>query len=281
MKFDTAARSERYFTMTMFTHLLMAENFKGLKKFYEYLSFEPSNSSNADTFEVVSELDSIRDGRLQRNELIDTYLNNGRVAVPDLFLRWNNKIFVIEAKFFTLPSRDELKRQCELQKKSIDYSLNYTNYKECDIKYIALTVSKNFTNKLNQDYLEFISWHDVISFMKQCYSETKSYDIKYCFYVIDDALKRAQNELNNSKHEKLEQVQNIKTLLQNLSSYVDRNMLYVGFVGGERKLKNASLDDLENRGHYKIRKDCINDNWIQLGKLLEHYIYLKNIQQKK
>ena len=115
--FQDVARSERYFTATHFAHLLMSNNFEGTKIFFRFI-LNNESFDEGDDFEIVTELDPIRDASVLGNTEKQLFMENGRVAVPDIFLRWGNYACIIEAKFFTLPRWDDLKNQVNEQKKS-------------------------------------------------------------------------------------------------------------------------------------------------------------------
>jgi len=117
--FDRVARAERYFADTLLPHLLMAHEFMGLKLLFRHVLSQVDFSQFPDDFELVTELDPLRDGSVGNETVRTLYRDLGRVTVPDLFVRWDRYCLVIEAKFFTDPADDELTEQVSLQRKAI------------------------------------------------------------------------------------------------------------------------------------------------------------------
>ncbi len=110
IRFDETARSERYFSATLLSRLLMVNEFAGLKALFKDLDIVPANSLSTD-IEIVTELDPLRDGAKANKNIESIFAKEGRMAVPDLFLRWGKRILVIEAKFFTAPTIEDLDAQ--------------------------------------------------------------------------------------------------------------------------------------------------------------------------
>lgn len=68
--FQDVSRSERYFTTTLLSHLLMANNFEGTKLLFKFL-FNKDDFDGGLGFEIVTELDPLRDPSVLDSEMID------------------------------------------------------------------------------------------------------------------------------------------------------------------------------------------------------------------
>lgn len=139
-RFDATARAERYFVATLLTHLLLSDGFAGLKRLFYHMFGDETCASLSDDFEIVSELDPLRDGSIQDSAVKKLYQEHKRIAVPDLFLRWGHNCLIIEAKFFTDPAAEELHEQVKLQKEAIKKVQPYTFYKNWEVRYATLTI---------------------------------------------------------------------------------------------------------------------------------------------
>lgn len=99
-------------------------------------------------------------------------------------------------------------------------------------------------------------------------------DLQYCQQVIRSAIARAKHEreavgrMNFTKMKFAE-------LMGNLSPLIQQRKVYVGFVGGERQLALATIDELESRSHYKVSDERWSENWITLDKFLHRVFELK------
>ena len=82
--FQDVARSESYFTATLLSHLLMANNFEGTKLLFKYLKNDANFDEGTD-FEIVTELDPLRDASVTNTIIQKLFKENGRMAVPDIF----------------------------------------------------------------------------------------------------------------------------------------------------------------------------------------------------
>jgi hypothetical protein len=102
----------------------MVDDFEGIKLLFKHIFNDKINEP--DDFEIVTELDPIRDGSVYNSEIKKIFKDSGRVAVPDIFIRWGTKVLVIEAKFFTQPSVDELQDQLKLQKDALPAIISNT-----------------------------------------------------------------------------------------------------------------------------------------------------------
>ena len=261
VRFDRTARSERYFTATLLAHILMDNNFEGLKKLFKKYNVKPCVSGD---IEVISELDPLRDPSVYNADIKKIFRCEKRLAVPDLFLRWGKSILIVEAKFFTDPADDKLEDQVNLQKKAIELVRKHTIYDETfTITYALLTIEKHTISGSN---IKCIQWEKLIKLLEKT---SMSKDMKYAISKLKAAIKRAGRKTWRGKYKKMH---NIKDLLDKIPALLNDGYFYVGFSGGTGALENATLGELKQRDHYKVSKTRISDNWIQLGTFLEYYI---------
>lgn len=272
-RFDSVARSERYFTATLFSHILLGQNFLGLRSLFRTLSIDPSAEAR-DEFELVSELDPLRDGALASDEIRALFQQHGRLAVPDLFLRWDSRILVIESKFFSAPSDADLLHQVTNQKQAIDLVLSGTLYEGCEISYAVLTVQGASVARNPGQEILTCTWSDLLASLRRGFRGFETPDIEYCFDVLDAAEKRAAAELAETELQ-YERVSNVRTLMSSLDDLLERGLIYVGFTGGEGRLMEASLQNLEQRGHYKISDVRWSNNWVRIDQLVSRYLVVK------
>lgn len=273
-KFDETARTERYFVGTLFSHLLLADNFTGLRNLFKHVFGTESCFKLPDDFEIVSELDPLRDGSVINSKVKVLYQEFKRVAVPDLFLRWSHLCLVIEAKFFTDPAADDLHEQIYLQREAITKVKPYVFYKDFDIRFAVLTVKP--INKLSTENLTHLVWDEVLDVIDQ--GSTSSKDVVYTRTTIRNALVRATSDLRTSKitFEKM----GFDDILLKLPHLVAQGKIYVGFTGGTAALYNSTLSLLQNRSHYKVSDTRWSDNWITLDQFLRRVFELRGYFEK-
>lgn len=260
-RFDETARSERYFSGALFTHLLMANNFLFLKELFKDIFSEEEIKKNAENLdendiEIVAELDPLRDGAIVNNDVRKFFKENGRVAVPDLFLRQSKLCLVIEAKFFTNPRRKTLQKQVNSQKRAINTVKNSTKYFDCMFKFATLT-----SGKIDVDGDTYpLYWSHILELANKI--QTKSPDIEYAIQQIQDALERTKQNADRNLPLEIERM-DYEQLLEYLSEEINRKNHFVGFVGGLFALQKAG-DEYLRRRKYKVTTEIglIKKNWI-------------------
>lgn len=271
--FDESARAERYFTSLIFPHLLMSNDYKLLKVLFKEVFNKDFSALPKYDIEVVCELDPLRDGSVTNPSVKKLYREFKRVAVPDLFLRINDNIMVIEAKFFTHPVDDELHNQVKAQKDAIGKVLKHTKYSKCKIKFCLLTtlnVKKPITG------IHYLTWNDIIELIKKRLLPISNSDIQYSFDILNSSFQRAKKELNKLGSIFFKRYK-FNAIIDNLPKLIKDGAVYVGFTGGEKELQTSTLKDLKERSHYKISTEKWGENWLTIDKLLGRYILLNNI----
>lgn len=273
--FDQVARSERYFTASLLTHLLMINDFCGMKQLIRYL-FEIDDING--NFEIVSELDPLRDGSPYNDVIKQLYKRKGRVAVPDLFIRYGEKIIVIEAKFFTDPNDINLEKQIMLQKQAIELAIDETEYSGYDILHCLLTIKEQ---QIAIDGLKTLTWDKILELIEQSNENNeKPTDFYYALNTIKGAIERAKEELETSGTRRTvicDRYNSLAELLNALPTLMKEGKVFFGFTGGERELMQTSIESLENRNHYKVSDLPWSKNWLTLDLLIKRIIQTRYI----
>jgi hypothetical protein len=269
--FQDVARSERYFTATLLAHLLMANNFEGTKLLFKYLQKDDSFDEGAD-FEIVTELDPLRDASVTNTIIQKLFKENGRVAVPDIFLRWGTFAFVIEAKFFTLPKWAKLKTQIKKQKEALRLILDKTMYDEIKLQHCLLLVKK--PGGIEEKSIPVIIWDELIDLLEKNLSLPISLDCKYSFDILKRSIMRAKTELEKNIETPHIRISSIQALIEQLPQLLEDGMVYVGFSQGLNSPK-CDLKYLETRSHYKVADEKYGKNWIRIEEIIGKYISLK------
>ena len=231
IRFDEVARSERYFTSALLPHLLMSENFQGLKDLFESLEIQPDDKLN--DFEVVAELDPLRDGSVYNERVRELFKEFKRLAVPDLFLRWGNSILIIEAKFFTNPNFYSIIKQVELQIDAIEKVRSQTQYNDnSKIKFMVLTVEPYEQKEIeNSSFIViFKTWDDIIKLFDN-HSQPLSDDLQYTLKRLKESIQRAKEEFKKPKVT-FEKINNFDELIQAIPRLISEGKIHVGFSGG-------------------------------------------------
>jgi hypothetical protein len=283
-QFDQVARSERHFTSALLPHILMSENFQRLKFLFDYLSIKPDEKSNLRDFEVVAELDPLRDGSVYNDSIRDLFKEFKRVAVPDLFLRWGNSILIIEAKFFTDPDFNSIIDQVKLQIEAIEKVRNQTIYnKDFTISYLVLTIKQQNQEKIDKSPINafFKTWDNILALFEN-HLNPLSDDLNYTIKQLSSSVMRAKDEFSGKKKTniKFDKIPTFNELMQRLPKLISENKIYVGFSGGLQKLENTSIENFEKRDHYKVSDFPWSANWIRLDLILKQYFNKKYNNQE-
>lgn len=269
--FDKTARSERYFTATHLAHLLMANNFEGTKLLFKYLLKDENRNEGLD-FEIVTELDPLRDASVSDKDIQLLFKDHGRVAVPDIFIRWGSYTFVIEAKFFTLPYPEDLEYQVNEQRRAISLIIDKTNYDVNKIQYCLLLI-KN-PGAFVDNSICLIVWDELIELFENKLSKPIFDDVRYSLEIIKHSVNRAKGELQKLSKVTYKQIKSIQNLIAQLPQLLKEGKIYVGFSEGFYT-NNFDLDYFEGRSHYRISDTKYSDNWIRIEDLISKYISLK------
>jgi len=269
--FDGTARAERYFADTLLPHLLLAHEFAGLKLLFRHVLSHVDFSQLPDDFEIVTELDPLRDGSVGNEAVRAKYRDIGRVAVPDLFVRWERYCLVIEAKFFTDPADEDLSVQIKLQRKAIATIREHTKYGDESYRFEHVILG---IRPCQIEEAHSITWDELCDVILDPVLACPEHDLRYCQQIFRDAIARAKREQEAVGRIKFTKMK-FAELMENLSTLIQQQKVYIGFVGGERQLANATLEELETRSHYKVSNKRWSENWITLDKFLHRVFQLK------
>jgi hypothetical protein len=262
-RFVDVARAERFYVATILGHVLMANGFMGLKLlFAQVFGSKTKTCPKVDDFEIVSELDPLRDASVYNTAVQKIYQKYRRIAVPDLFLRWGGLCLIIEAKFFTDPSAEKLGAQIALQKQAIARIKKFTSYS--DIKFASLALDKTTGIKNTVS----LSWEDIVKLMDKIPPAGLSEDLVYCRRVLSAAIARARGELKDLASGKITYT---KYRFSDLISVLEKDTSgFVGFQGGSARLASTDRKQLGARSHYKFSlRSWSKDNWIPAEEFLQ------------
>jgi len=268
--FDKVARGERYFTSTILPILLTANNNAGVKNLFEKCF---DHAPEEGDFELVTELDPLRDGSVYNNSVKELFKKEKRVAVPDLFLRINDKIIILEGKFFTFPSSNELEKQIEEQKRAFEMVQDCTKYENTETKFVGLTV-----NELSlTDPYQCITWDEMIEVVSNGNDLTSG---QYFLEILQDAIGRAKDEWEEVKSKTNVTYERISfnDMRERAGELIQEGKVFVGFSEGLVALKEMNLEELKNRDHYRISSIQWSDNWIPITKVLERFIEVEYVK---
>jgi hypothetical protein len=268
-KFDEVARSERYYTSFILPLLLTHDNFRLMKELFPAIFKRGNFDKLKDDFEIVTELDPLRDGSVNNANIKKLYDDNKRLAVPDLFLRWDNLIVVIEAKFFTYPTDEEISFQISKQKAAIDLVLPETIYNKVKIVFCALTI-----NPIKSKDFESITWKLIFDLASKVFKSQPD-QISYALRILNDAIIRASKPKNPSNVH-FKKYNSLSELIEDLPKLLSKKEFYFGFSEGEDELNNMSLSDLNKRSHYRVSNEKFTDNWLSIDQLIKRYIELNS-----
>jgi hypothetical protein len=248
----------------------MHDRFRGLKSLFAAV-FPKAELPADNDVEIVTELDPLRDGSVYNSNVKALYKKIRRVAVPDVFLRWGDLIIIIEAKFFTEPTVDELSEQIRLQKQAVEHVLPYTKYTvgERNIAYAILTVKG--IEYAGKDILS-LTWDDIVTIAEE--GDSTAPDYRYMLNVLKHALERARAELKREEAITYKKY-SLSDLLEKVPELIKNGAVYVGITGGMDELQKLSMEQLQKRSHYKVSDTQWSDNWITLDHLLHRYIELQ------
>ncbi len=263
-RFDGVARSERYYADTLLPHLLMANNWNGLRLLFTNVFGADECTNLPDDFELVSELDPLRDGSVENPDIHSLYASQGRVAVPDLFLRWGHLCLVIEAKFFTLPHVDQLVKQIQEQERAINDVLQYTHYEAMKIAYLLLTVHPVIVPP--ETKILTLTWTALLDVVTAHASLTD--DLAYCAATIQNGIERASRELRVDPAQRTWKIFNLKHIVRNHAQLSERGYAFVGFDGGISALRRAHKQELVERSGYKLSGNKYSKNWMTLEEFI-------------
>ena len=267
-RFDRAARGERYFVDTLLSFLLMEDGFQGLQKLFRHVYDNKACLNLKEDFEIVTELDPLRDASVIHPNVREQYRERGRIAVPDMFLRWGDLCVVLEAKFFTDPSDDDIEEQLEAQRNAIESVKQFTAYKDYKITYLLLTVRPPRI-RLGND-TKALTWDKLLDVTR---TDEQTATNRYCRAAIDDALARANKEFSKIAGVHFEKYK-LDQLISNLPNLIKAGKVFVGFTGSLERLSTSTIEELRNRDHYRVSDTAWTPNWITIDKLLHRLLEL-------
>jgi len=249
----------------------MDRNFEAARKLF--MKYFGGDQQTINDFELVTELDAIRDGSVQDENLSKIFKEEGRIAVPDIFLRCGNNCLVIEAKMFTYPTDDEMNKQLLAQKKLIDRFTREGYYADHVFKQLLIA-----TDKYTLAGFECLTWQ-ILKDEIIAEDNNGTPESNYCRRVLFSAIARAQTEAETSGPGDSIRVtpqgnsSAIQQLIERSSTMIKDGYVFVGIDGGSEQLKITTADELRARSHYKVGKRKRSaENWLLIGTVLNRII---------
>jgi len=269
-KFSDTARSERHFSAMLLPHLLLANNFAGLRALFRSLDRFKGADVDSNDIEIVAELNPIRDIDGEPNDL------HIKQSVPDLFFRIGENVLVIEAKFFTYPSKKEIVEQLNSQREAIESVLNHTCYTSDSIHFLALTAHELSDSPTFESDMSHLTWRKVIEILEKAKITADSPDLKHVLIKLNQAVERSNTEQSKSDRPSWKVCKTIQELYQCAPELLAQGYRSVGFSEGQNeKLQRSNLEYLETRHEYRYSKRNPGGNWLPMEAVLLRYLELK------
>lgn len=267
--FSDTARSERHFSAMLLPHLLLANDYAGMRALFR--SLESFNGADVDSndIEIVAELNPIRDIGGPPND------SKMKRSVPDLVIRIAKNVLVIEAKFFTYPGTDDIVEQMTTQRLAIESVIARTGYTSCSFHYLALTAHEldEFPNGTGVSH---VTWQQVVSILEPVVDAANSRDLEHVLTKLKHAVRRSEEEQAETGSVEDGRCKTIQELLHCAPELLDQGYRYVGFTKGANQLSRSTVEELEERGHYKYsRHQPNNGNWLPMQEVILRYLDLK------
>ncbi|NIM92100.1 MAG: hypothetical protein GTO18_00075 [Anaerolineales bacterium] len=280
IRIDDLNRSERYFTATILPYFLAFNSFKHIDEFISALDGpNPLSEDELSSIELITEVDFVRDLRKwaeiqEESDLYEKYetilKDVGRLAVPDIAIKYGHTIIVIEGKFFQKKSASYYEEQVSLQKKLIE--LIYDEFPGYSIFHIFLTADTS----LNQipGIHKVIYWQEEI--MELANEITSQYPDHIELGYFKERLEKAISRFSEEFEKPTQPTDRSGTMrfyeLGDLIEFLIKNEnkdYFVGFTGGYQELLKLTLQGAQERAHWKVNKRQLSEkNWIPRDQFL-------------
>lgn len=272
-RIDDLNRSERYFTATILPYFLVFDSFKHMHEFILALN-GPTLPSEEDlkSVELITEVDFIRDLRkwaeiheeTDRYEKYENLLRDvGRLAVPDVLIKYGKTIIVIEGKFFQKRRPVYYEEQVLLQQKLID--LIKEEYPTFSFFHVFLTADTSL--KQIPGIHKVIYWQgEVMKLVNEIVERYPDHtELDYFKRRLENAITRY-----NEEFEKPTQPTDRSGTMRfyELSDLIDflvkeENDCFVGYTGGYQELMKTTLQQAQERAYWQVNERQLTErNWI-------------------
>lgn len=185
--FNNYCRSEKYFSATLLSFLLLHNNFEGLKKFLSFLNrkqiyphyhdiAKPIRkeliTSDSETH-YATEMNVVQDfshGGYNINvQAFDRKKN--KEAVPDIIAVLGNVILILEVKYYSSFNEKSIETQLEQQKYIFDVLRDYYDNQDLGELHVCLCPDRN---NISNGYI--VTWQDIYDLFK---------DTPNCSFVLE------------------------------------------------------------------------------------------------
>lgn len=278
-RIDDLNRSERYFTATILPYFLAFNSFEYLSKFVSVLEGPTAPSEDDfETIELIAEVDFIRDSRkwaeIQADsEMYEQYdgllRDTGRLAVPDVFIKYGKTIIVIEGKFFQKQRAIYYEEQISLQREVIELIRN--EYPDYSFFHVFLTADNTITHIQGTDRV--IHWQkEVMSLANKISQQYPNHrELEYFRERLENAISRYEQEFEKPTETTdlsgTIRFYELGALLEYLIQ--DDQGCFVGFTGGIQALLSLTLLEAQERSHWKVNdRQLTEKNWIPKERFL-------------
>ena len=266
--FSERVRSERHFSSFLLPHLLLANDYGGMRALFRSVDLFKEVDLDSDDIEIVAEINPIRD-------VGDKSDRKRKQSVPDLFLRIGKNVLVIEAKFFTFPTGELIVEQIRTQREAIERVRPRTNYGDYDFHYLALTIHRPNDFPMTEKCMSHMTWDQVIEVIEPAVNAAESLATSRMLKVLSHAVKRANKKLKKKGVIRYKHCKTIQELLSRASEFLENGYLYIGFDGGISALHDSTVSELEGRPHFKYSFEQWSDNWLPIHEVVSHYLEKK------
>jgi hypothetical protein len=232
----------------------------------------PPNEEDIKSIELIAEVDFIRDSRkwaeIQDNsEMYEKYdrllRDTGRLAVPDVLIKYGNTIIVIEGKFFQKQRPIYYEEQVSLQREVIN--LIRAEYPGFSFYHVFLTADLSLTHLNGTD--KVIHWQkEVLGLADKISQQHPNHrELEYFKDRLVNAITRFKQEFEKpatgTDQSGTIRFYEFRALIEHLIN--DKSDCYVGFTGGTQELMRMTLLEAQERSHWKVNtRQLTEKNWI-------------------
>lgn len=278
-RIDDLNRSERYFTATILPYFLAFNSFKHIGEFISALDGPiPPSEEDLNSMELITEVDFIRDLRkwaeiqneINLYEKYESLLKDtGRLAVPDVVIKYGKTIVVIEGKFFQKRRAAYYEEQVSLQQKIIE--LIQEEFPTFSFFHIFLTADKSLERIHHID--KVIYWQEeVMNLANEIVEQYPDHtELDYFKGRLENAITRYYDEFEKptqpTDRSGTMRFYELSDLIEFLVK--EENDCFVGFTGGYQELMKTTLQQAQERAYWQVNERQIRERtWIPRDKFL-------------
>jgi hypothetical protein len=271
MRLDEMARSERHFTSGLLMHLLLHEGLRGVDAFLDLLVERgvisgrpvPSAADDART-QVIAEFASRRD--------LTAGGANVDLGAPgdviDVVVVVGDTLIALEAKFFTRPTPQDVRKQLAAQRGALAPVLRDPRFGISRTLQVYLEQGRSLdTSTIGADAI--LSWEDLRGLSARLLGERA-----YVTMQLTHAVRRCEEELRPNRPGETLWAGTLNFDQMTRICAEQGSRVLVGFSGGERRLRLDELERLRARAWKWDRAESVlnarkdRSNWIPGDRML-------------